>query len=55
MANVELDLKQAEINWLTDILKRISMVLESPHYTEEEKLIAITWFAKQGLKVERED
>jgi len=55
MANVELDLKQAEINWLTDILKRINMVLESSHYTNEEKLIAITWFAKQGLKVERED
>ena len=55
MANVELDLKQAEINWLTDILKRINMVLESPSYTEDEKLIAITWFTKQGLKVERED
>jgi hypothetical protein len=55
MANVELDLKQAEINWLTDILKRINMVLESSHYTDEEKLIAITWFTKQGLKVERED
>jgi hypothetical protein len=55
MANVELDLKQAEINWLTDILKRINMVIDSSHYTDEEKLIAITWFTKQGLKVERED
>jgi len=55
MANVELDLKQTEINWLTDILKRINMVLESSYYTDAEKLIAITWFAKQGLKVERED
>ena len=55
MENSELDIKQAEINWLTDILKRISMVLESSHYTETEKLIAITWFTKQGLKVERED
>jgi hypothetical protein len=55
MANVELDLKQAEINWLTDILRRINMVIDSSHYTDEEKLIAITWFTKQGLKVERED
>jgi hypothetical protein len=55
MANTELDIKQVEINWLTDILKRINMVLEASYYTDEEKLIAIAWFAKQGLKVERED
>lgn len=55
MANVEIDLKQAEINWLADILKRISMIIESPHYTDEEKLTAIAWFTKQGLKIEREE
>jgi hypothetical protein len=55
MSNVELDLKQTQINWLTDILNRITMILNDAHYSNEEKLIAIRWFAKQGLKIERED
>lgn len=55
MTNVELDLKQAEINWLADILKRITMILESSDYSDEEKFIAISWFVKQGLKIEREE
>lgn len=55
MSNVELDLKQAEINWLSDILKRIQMILDSSHYTDEEKLVATRWFVKQGMKIEREE
>jgi hypothetical protein len=55
MPNIELDLKQAEINWLTDILKRIQIVIESSDYTEEEKKTAILWFIKQAFKIEREE
>ena len=55
MTKIELDLKKAEINWLADILKRITMIIESKHYTDEEKIIAISWFVKQGLKIEREE
>lgn len=55
MSNIEIDLKQAEINWLTDILKRITMIIESSDYSDEEKLIAVRWFVKQGLKIEREE
>ena len=50
-----MDLKQTQINWLIDILYRIILILNDDKYSNEEKLIAIRWLAKQGKKIERED
>jgi hypothetical protein len=50
-----MDLKQTQINWLTDILHRIIIILNDDKYSNQEKITAISWLAKQGMKIERED
>jgi hypothetical protein len=50
-----LDMNKVHYEWLIDIVRRIELVLKSKEYTDEEKIIAITWFIKQAGKVERED
>ena len=49
-----LDLKQLEILWMSDILYRMQAVINSPNYSENEKIEAIRWLIKQGLKVDKE-
>lgn len=50
-----LDMNKVHYEWLLDMIKRIELILSSSHYTDKEKLTAITWFVKQANKVERED
>ena len=49
-----LDLKQLEILWMSDILYRMQVVINSANYSENEKIEAIRWLIKQGLKVDKE-
>jgi hypothetical protein len=49
-----MDLKEVEINWMRDILIRISNVNNDPTYSEKDKKQAIDWLIKQALKVDRE-
>jgi hypothetical protein len=37
------------------ILRKMKDVLESDRYTDSEKLHALAWYVKQGLKVEPDD
>jgi hypothetical protein len=52
MAN--LDLNELEIVWMTDILRRMQIVIGSPSYSEAEKIDAVRWLIKQALKVDKE-
>jgi hypothetical protein len=49
-----MDLKEVQINWMRDILNRILHINNDPNYSEEDRRIAINWFIKQALKVDRE-
>ena len=49
-----LDLNQLEIQWMCDIFYRMQVVINSPSYSENEKIEAIRWLIKQGLKVNKE-
>lgn len=52
----EVDLAQAHLTWCIDIIKRIKSVIDDPRDTDPaEKLAAIAWLVKQGLKAEKED
>jgi hypothetical protein len=44
-----------EVNWCQDILQKITDHCKNPTMTNEEKLHAVLWFTKQGLKSIRED
>lgn len=46
-------LLRTEVEWTRDILRRIREVLVSSQ-TDADKLHAIEWFSKQGLKGVRE-
>ena len=48
-----LDLNQLEIQWMCDILYRMQVVINSPSYSENEKIEAIRWLIKQALKVDK--
>jgi hypothetical protein len=50
-----IDLTQTHLTWCIDIIKRIKVMLDNPEYSDAEKIEAIAWLVKQGLKVERED
>lgn len=50
-----LDMLKVHYEWVIDIVRRVQMIIDSKEYTDEEKLIAITWFIKQAGKVEREE
>lgn len=50
-----LDMLRVHYEWVIDIIRRIEIILNDNSYSDEEKLIAITWFIKQAGKVERED
>lgn len=54
MLNNNLDLTKVQLNWSTDILKRINDVLDGS-YSDNEKLEMVRWLVKQALKVEREE
>jgi hypothetical protein len=48
-------LNQVHLSWCVDLFQRILLTAKDPLLTDEHKLIQIAWFAKQGLKVEREE
>ena len=52
--NTDVDLTQVQLNWSTDILKRIHDVLNSNN-SDRDKLEMVRWLVKQALKTERED
>lgn len=47
-------LKQTDLNWCIDILKRIDEILKKSNVSESD-LSQIHWLVKQGLKVQKED
>jgi hypothetical protein len=49
---IPVDLNRVDLDWCMTILKKMKDVLESPNYTQEEKLHALNWYVKQALKVE---
>ena len=48
------DLNKVQVNWALDIFHRIEEILKSTD-RPNEKLAAIEYLVKQGLKIERED
>jgi hypothetical protein len=50
-------LNRVHLSWCTDLLQRIyqTSISNNPAMSDSEKLLAISWYAKQGLKVEREE
>lgn len=51
----DFDLLKVQYEWLYDMIKRIKNEIEDPNSTDEQKIDAIKWLVKQGLKVDRED
>ena len=51
---VMVNLDKVQVNWALDILHRMEEVLKSLDLPDE-KLAAIEYLVKQGLKIERED
>lgn len=47
-----INLDKVDLDWCMTILKKMKDVLDSNAYTAEEKLHALAWYVKQGLKVE---
>jgi len=54
MTKEEILLLKNEVAWTHDILKRI-VDIGSSDQDDKDKLHAIAWFAKQGLKAIREE
>jgi hypothetical protein len=52
--NQEYIMLHADAEWMKDILKRISEVLDKDPFSIDD-LKACRWLIKQALKVERED
>jgi hypothetical protein len=52
--NTDVDLTKVQLNWSTDILKRIDGVLNSKN-SDKDKVEMVRWLVKQALKTERED
>jgi hypothetical protein len=50
-----INITKVQLNWCLDILERIRVILKSKDWTDEDKLVAISWLVKQALKVEREE
>jgi hypothetical protein len=50
-----MDLKLVQIDWMQDILLRISEINNNSSYTEHERQKVINWLIKQALKVNRDD
>lgn len=48
-------LNKVHLDWCMDLLQRIYITARNPEINDADKLVAITWYAKQGLKVEREE
>lgn len=52
----DVDMNKVHLDWCIDMLKRIMEVLNDKNMTiVDDKLDAIRWYTKQGLKVEREE
>jgi hypothetical protein len=50
------DLKEIQINWMRDILIRISEVNNNTtNYSDIDRKKAIDWLIKQALKVDRDE
>lgn len=49
------DLTQIQLTWCLDILTRIKKLLESPGWTDEQKLVSVEWLVKQALKGQTEE
>jgi hypothetical protein len=47
-------IKQTNLNWCIDILKRIDDILKKPNVSVSD-LSQVHWLVKQGLKVQKED
>ena len=45
----ELELAQMKLAWCLDIIGRINNILESPGWTDEQKLVNISGLVKQAL------
>ena len=54
MTQYDYDMRDLEIAWMMDILRRMRHVLDAGNYTPDEKVEAVRWLIKQALKVERE-
>ena len=50
----ELDLTKIQLTWTQDILTRIKTILDSKGWTEDQKLVSISWLVKQALKQEED-
>ena len=48
-------LNQVHLSWCLDLLHRIHATTKDPFMSVDNKLEQIAWFAKQGLKVNREE
>ena len=46
----EVDLTKIQLVWTQDILVRIKTIIDSKGWTEDQKLVSISWLVKQGLK-----
>lgn len=46
----EVDLTKIQLVWTQDILLRIKTILDSKGWTEDQKLVSISWLVKQALK-----
>ena len=54
MMMTEVDLTKVQLTWSQDILTRIKTILESKGWTDEQKLVSITWLVKQAVKREED-
>lgn len=52
--NTNVDLTKVQLNWSTDILRRINDVLNSKN-SDKDKVEMVRWLVKQALKTEREE
>jgi hypothetical protein len=48
----KLDMIKIQNTWLNDIIFRIHEITKNKKYSDEEKVIAIAWLAKQAVKAD---
>jgi hypothetical protein len=52
---MSIDIAQVHLTWCIDIIKRIQSIINDADKSDADKVEAIAWLVKQGLKVEREE
>ena len=46
------NLTEVQLEYFYDLLHRMNLVLNSPGWSQDQKIVTVTWLVKQALKAE---